>query len=81
MPYLFTHFKEKLTIDGEQVYFALSKDGFNWEQVNGGEPVLTSKMSSGGCRDIEKIQIILYDIIDKFFERSQAAACIRYPPL
>ena len=40
MPYLFTHFKEKLTPDGEQVYFALSKDGFNWTEVNGGEPIL-----------------------------------------
>ena len=43
MPYLFTHFKEKLTPDGEQVYFAVSKDGFNWEQFNGGEPILTAK--------------------------------------
>ncbi len=57
MPYLFTHFKEKLTVDGEQVYFALSKDGLNWEQVNGGNPILESKMSSGGCRDIEIIRL------------------------
>lgn len=57
MAYLFTHFKEKLTVDGEQVYFALSKDGFNWEQVNGGNPILTSHLSSGGCRDIEIIRL------------------------
>ena len=57
MPYLFTHFKEKLTIDGEQVYFALSKDGFNWEQVNSGKPILLSKMSSGGCRGIEIVRL------------------------
>lgn len=25
--YLFVHFKEKTTVDGEQVYFALSQDG------------------------------------------------------
>lgn len=25
MPYLFAHFREKLTVDGEQVYFAVSK--------------------------------------------------------
>ena len=57
MPYLFTHFKEKLTPDGEQVYFALSKDGFNWTEVNGGEPILTSTMGAMGCRDIEIVRM------------------------
>ena len=57
MAYLFTHFKEKLTPDGEQVYFALSRDGFNWEQVNGGEPILTSTMGAKGCRDIEIVRM------------------------
>lgn len=38
--YLFVHFKEKTTPDGEQVYFGLSRDGFHWEEVNGGDPVL-----------------------------------------
>ena len=56
MPYLFTHFKEKLTPDGEQVYFALSRDGFNWEQVNGGNPILTAVKSFKGCRDIEIVR-------------------------
>ena len=56
MPYLFTHFKEKLTPDGEQVYFALSRDGFNWEQVNGGNPILTAEKSFKGCRDIEIVR-------------------------
>ena len=27
--YLFVHFREKTTPDGEQVYFALSRDGFH----------------------------------------------------
>lgn len=49
--YLFVHFKEKKTPDGEQVYFGLSKDGFNWEQVNGGEPVLWSNKGDKGVRD------------------------------
>ncbi len=53
MPYLFTHFKEKLTTDGEQVYFSVSKDGFNWEMLNKGEPILTAEKGSKGCRDIE----------------------------
>lgn len=34
MSYLFVHFREKYTEDGEQVYFALSKDGYCWERVN-----------------------------------------------
>ena len=38
--YLFVHFREKTTPDGEQVYFGLSKDGFHWEAVNEGNPVL-----------------------------------------
>jgi Glycosyl hydrolases family 43. len=49
--YLFVHFKEKTTPDGEQVYFALSTDGFNWEQVNGGQPVLWSDQGDKGVRD------------------------------
>ena len=57
MPYLFVHFKEKITPDGEQVYFGISRDGYNFEQINGGEPVLTSCESSGGCRDIEIIRL------------------------
>ena len=42
MANLFTHFKEKITPDGEQVYFGVSKDGFIWEQVKGGNPILTA---------------------------------------
>lgn len=53
MPYLFAHFKEKNTPDGEQVYFGISKDGYNWEQVNDGNPILTSTLGEKGCRDIE----------------------------
>ncbi len=49
--YLFVHFKEKETPDGEQVYFALSKDGFSWEEVNHGEPVLWSLNGEKGVRD------------------------------
>ncbi len=57
MAYLFSHFREKITPDGEQVYFALSKDGFNWKQLNNGEPILTSTMGEKGCRDIEVIRL------------------------
>ncbi len=56
MPYLSVHFREKLTVDGEQVHFSVSSDGFNWEQLNGGAPVLFSKKGTGGVRDIEIIR-------------------------
>lgn len=49
--YLFVHFKEKETPDGEQVYFSLSRDGFHWEELNKGEPILTSTIGEQGVRD------------------------------
>lgn len=52
MAYLFVHFREKYTEDGEQVYFAVSRDGYVWEEVNGGKPVLTATKGDMGVRDI-----------------------------
>lgn len=49
--YLFVHFREKNTPDGEQVYFGISRDGFHWEQVNGGNPVLWCYYGDKGGRD------------------------------
>lgn len=49
--YLFAHFREKTTPMGEQVYFGLSADGFNWEEVNGGQPVLWAYYGDKGVRD------------------------------
>lgn len=49
--YLFVHFKEKSTPDGEQVYFGLSRDGFHWEAVNGGNPILWAFHGDKGVRD------------------------------
>ncbi len=49
--YLFVHFKEKRTPDGEQVYFGVSRDGFHWELVNDGQPVLWSYYGDKGVRD------------------------------
>ena len=49
--YLFVHFREKTTPDGEQVYFALSRDGFHWEEVNHGAPVLWAYYGDKGVRD------------------------------
>lgn len=57
MPYLCAHFKEKITIDGEQVYFSVSRDGYSWEEINGGKPVLSCDKGEKGCRDIEIIRL------------------------
>ncbi|WP_230398099.1 glycoside hydrolase family 43 protein [Novisyntrophococcus fermenticellae] len=62
--YLFVHFKEKSTPDGEQVYFGLSKDGFHWETVNGGNPVLWSYYGDKGVRDFT---IIRCERMNKFY--------------
>ena len=50
--YLFVHFRETTTPDGEQVYFALSKDGFHWEALNAGKPVLWAYYGDHGVRDM-----------------------------
>ncbi|MCR5040568.1 MAG: glycoside hydrolase family 43 protein [Clostridia bacterium] len=57
MPFLSVHFKEKTTPDGEQVHFAVSRNGLDWEQVNGGRPVLTAEKGEKGCRDIEIVRL------------------------
>lgn len=48
--YLFSHFigEEK---NGEQVYFALSRDGLHWKDLNHGKPVLYSRTGTCGVRD------------------------------
>ena len=51
--YLFVHFKEKRTPDGEQVYFGISKDGFHWDEVNVGNRLAVTQHHRGveqvGC--------------------------------
>lgn len=49
--YLFVHFRETTTPDGEQVYFGLSQDGFHWEEVYGGRPLLWAYYGDMGVRD------------------------------
>lgn len=49
--YLFVHFREKTTPEGEQIYFGLSKDGYHWETVNEGRPVLWAYYGDKGVRD------------------------------
>ena len=47
--YLFVHFREKPSPDGEQVYFAISRDGFHWEALNDGQPVLWHITATMAC--------------------------------
>lgn len=49
--YLFAHFREISTPEGEQLRFALSRDGFHWEQLNDGHPVLWAYYGMKGVRD------------------------------
>jgi hypothetical protein len=49
--YLFVTFKGEQTPMSEQIYFALSRDGRNWNALNGAQPVLVSKLGEKGVRD------------------------------
>lgn len=50
--YLFVHFRETTSPEGEQVYFAVSRDGFKWETLNGGNPILWAYYGDHGVRDM-----------------------------
>jgi len=54
--YLFVHFRETHTPEGEQVYFAVSNGGFIWETVNEGRPILKSNIGEKGVRDFTVIR-------------------------
>lgn len=48
--YLFVHFTSDQD-NGEQIYFALSRDGLHWKDLNQGAPVLVSGIGEKGARD------------------------------
>lgn len=48
--YLFVHFIGEGQ-DGEQIYFSLSRDGFHWQDLNDGKPILYSRKGEMGVRD------------------------------
>lgn len=48
--YLFVTFSGE-SPQGEQVHFSLSRDGFHWRDLNGGNPVLCSGIGEKGIRD------------------------------
>lgn len=50
--YLFVHFRETTSPEGEQVHFAISRDGFHWEALNNGAPVLWAYYGDKGVRDM-----------------------------
>jgi hypothetical protein len=49
--YVFVTFKGEQSPMTEQVYFVASRDGKRWTSLNGGEPVLVSKLGEKGVRD------------------------------
>jgi arabinoxylan arabinofuranohydrolase len=49
--YLFVTFRGEATPMTEQIYFALSQDGRNWDALNNGDPVLISTIGEKGVRD------------------------------
>ena len=54
--YLFVHFRETTSPEGEQVYFAISRDGFHWESLNEGRPILWAYYGDHGVRDMTIIR-------------------------
>jgi glucan-binding YG repeat protein len=49
--YLFAYFIGEAAANQEQIYFASSKDGLNWNELNNSKPVLTSSLGEKGVRD------------------------------
>lgn len=49
--YFFAYFAGEGYADGEQIYFASSEDGLNWDDLNNNNPVLTSTLGEKGVRD------------------------------
>ena len=49
--YFFAYFAGEGYSDGEQIYFASSQGGLNWDDLNNNEPVLTSTLGEEGVRD------------------------------
>lgn len=49
--YLFGHFIGEGQGHEEQIYFAVSDDGLNFKDMNGGAPILTSTIGEKGVRD------------------------------
>lgn len=68
--YLYAHFKRE-SVDGEQIYFALSdgNDPLHFDDLNGGKPVLYSTSGECGVRDPH----ILLPVTTEEYERLSTA--------
>lgn len=49
--YVFAHFTGEQDHKGEQIYFALSRDGLHWRDLNAEQPILISTVGEQGVRD------------------------------
>lgn len=50
--YLFAYFRnDAKSTNGENVFYAVSKDGYNYESLNGGVPVASASQGTGHSRD------------------------------
>ena len=57
MAYLFTHFTNNGKEDREHIWFSVSRDGLNFTDLGGDEPLLSAKKGTTGIRD----PFIVYD--------------------
>jgi hypothetical protein len=49
--FLFVTFRNESSVLAEQIHFALSRDGRDWQALNDGKPVLTTELGEKGARD------------------------------
>ena len=50
--YLFAYFRDDAkSTNGENIFYAVSKDGYNYESLNGGVPVASASQGTGHSRD------------------------------
>ena len=50
--YLFAYFRDDAkSTNGENIFYAVSKDGYNYEALNGGVPVASASQGTGHSRD------------------------------
>lgn len=57
MAYLFPHFTSDKSGDREHIWFSVSNDGLNWEDLGGETPFITASSGTTGIRD----PFIVYD--------------------
>jgi hypothetical protein len=61
--YVFAYFKDN-SLEGEKIFLAASKgnNALDWEELNGGQPVLTSTKGTKGLRDPFLIRVRLLTV-------------------